>query len=303
MTEGDLNVILVYLTRDKSLITYDHQVRHLQYSLSNSLSHMFKTVKFLSPADTSSTLSPQDKIIASLKVLLADLNRQTALLTSSIPKLSETARVAVKAKNRNSALAALRSKKLNETALDHKTAVLSQVEGLYGKLEQAADQITVLRVMEASAGVLRNLNAEAGGIENVEKVVEGVKDEVSKVDEISSAIEAGGQANDVIDEDGIDEELEYLEMQAKTEESEKEARLTKDKLASIDDIGNVIGVNRSQPEKGLSSTQSSPQTPDKVLEKGVKALNLSLGKARPGPTCNTDELCPPLAERAMNVAS
>ena len=65
-----------------------------------------------------------------------------------------------------SALAALRSKKLNETALAQRTETLSQLEEVYSKVEQAADQVAIVRVMEASAGVLRNLHAEVGGVED-----------------------------------------------------------------------------------------------------------------------------------------
>ena len=212
------------------------------------------------------------------------MNNQIALLASRISKLSETARAAVENRNKISALAALRSKKLNETVLAKRTEALIQLEEIYGKIEQAADQVAILRVMEASAGVLQSLNAEAGGIEKVEDLVEVLRDEMSKVDEVSSAIDAGGHEITVSDRDDIDEELESLERQAKAEQEEKEARLTAERLASIGGNGELQRRERLQQDGGFENLQSASQRADEVLdrpiEEGIRALNrLSLEEA------------------------
>lgn len=265
-------------------------------------------MKFKDPEGTSSTLSTQDKTIASLKTLIADMNCQIALLASRISELSETARAAVENKNKISALAALRSKKLNETVLAQRTEALIQLEEIYSKIEQAADQVAILRVMEASAGVLRTLNAEAGGIEKVDDLVEILRDEMGKVDEVSNAIDAGSHENRVSDEDGIDEELESLERQAKAEQEEKEARLTAERLASIDGNGGVKGRDGLQQDEGLENMQSASQGRDEALdrpmEEGIRALNrLSLKEARPVPEGNANERAPTPAGRILDVVS
>ncbi len=272
------------------------------------LIHWLQTVKFKGPGDTSSTLSTQDKTIASLKMLIANLNSQIALLTRRISELSGTARTAVENKNTVSALAALRSKKLNETVLARRSEALIQLEEIYGKIEQAADQVAILRVMEAGAGVLRNLNAEAGGVEKVEDLVEILRNEMSKVDEVSSAIKSSGQENGVADEDGIDEELESLERQAKAEQEEKEARLTAERLASIGGNRRVKERDALQQDEGPKNIQSASQGPDEALslpiEEGIRALNrLSLEEARPGPEGNANDMAPTPAERTLNVVS
>ena len=212
------------------------------------------------------------------------MNNRIALIASRISKLSETARAAVENRNKISALAALRSKKLNETVLAKRTEALSQLEEIYGKIEQAADQVAILRVMEASASVLRSLNAEAGGIEKVEDLVEILRDEMSKVDEVSSAIDAGGHEITVSDNDDIDEELESLERQAKAEQEEKEAQLTAERLASIGGNGELKRRERLQQDGGFENMQSASQGADEVLdrpiEEGIRALNrLSLEEA------------------------
>ena len=236
------------------------------------------------------------------------MNSQIALLARRISKLSETARAAVENKNTISARAALRSKKLNETVLAQRTEALLQLEEIYGKIEQAADQVAILRVMEASAGVLQSLNADAGGVEKVEDLVEILRDEMSKVDDVSSAIDAGSHENRVSDEDGIDEELESLERQAKAEQAEKEAQLTAERLAGIGGNGGAKAGDVLQQQEGSNTMQSPPKGPDEAqdrpIEEGIRALNrLSLEEARPGPEGNANETAPSPARRVLHAVS
>lgn len=267
LTESDLHLILTYLARDKSRIIYDAE-----------------TVKFKAAGETSSTLTTQDKTIASLKTLIADINLQVAMFSTRISHLSESARKAINNKNRTSALAALRSKKLSETILMQRSETLAQLEEVYGKIEQAADQIAIVRVMEASTGVLRNLHAKIGGIDKVEDVIEGLRDEMGKVDEVGGVIEASAQVDSVIDESAVDEELESLERQAKAREEEKGARQTQERLASI---ATVRKTEDNQPEERKDNPQepsSDRRAPDPPMEEGISGLKrLSLDDPRGTP--------------------
>lgn len=264
LTESDLHLILKYLARDKSRIIYDAE-----------------TVKFKAAGETSSTLTTQDKTIASLKTLIADINLQVAMFSTRISNLSESAQKAIKNKNRTSALAALRSKKLSETILMQRSETLAQLEEVYGKIEQAADQVAIVRVMEASTGVLRNLHAHIGGIDKVEDVIEGLRDEMGKVDEIGGVIEASAQVDSVIDESAVDEELESLERQAKAREEEKGARQTQERLASI---ATVRKTEDNQPEERKDNPQelsSDRRAPESPMEEGISGLKrLSLDDPR-----------------------
>ena len=161
---------------------------------------------------------------------------QIEILLTRISSLSETAQKAINNKSRTIALAALRSKKLSEATLTQRLDTLTQLEGVYSKIEQATDQVAIVRAMEASTGVLQNLHAQVGGIEKVEDVIEGLKNEMGKVDDIGSVIEAGAQLDSVVDESAVDEELESLERQANAREDEQGAHQTKKKLASIDAV-------------------------------------------------------------------
>ena len=184
---------------------------------------------------------------------------QLTALTVRINELGEKAQAAVRAKNRVAAMAALKSKKTAESALSQRYQTLEQVEGVYGKIEQAADQVALIRVMEASTGVLRNLHAQVGGVERVEDVVEGLRDEMSKVDEIGQVMEEAGRGQNAVDEDVIDDELQALELQDRTEREEKEAEQTRRRLAELDEAKPpeaLTGPSKDQPEDPVDATQS-----------------------------------------------
>ncbi len=189
------------------------------------------------------------------------------MISTRISSLTESAQNAINNKSRTSALAALRSKKLSEATLMQRSETLAQLEGVYSKIEQAADQVAVVRAMEGSTEVLRNLRSQAGGIDEVEDVIEGLRDEMRKVDEIGGVIEAGAQVDSVIDENAVEEELESLESQA-NEREEKGASQTRERLASI---AAVRESKDSQQESKIISKEilSDDRAPDSKLEEGI----------------------------------
>ena len=105
---------------------------------------------------------------------------------------------------------------------------------MYTRIEQAVDQITIVSVMEASAGVLKSLNKEVGGVENVESVVEKLQEEMGKVDEVGKALEEPLAAGAMTDEGGIDDELEAMEQEERRAREEKEADTTRKRLQELD---------------------------------------------------------------------
>lgn len=203
--------------------------------------------------------------MSSLKSVIADINVQMIQLSIRIAALSENAQTAIRQNNRVSALAALKSKKLNETILSQRSQSLSQLEDVYRTIEQAADQVTVVRVMKSSTAVLRNLHAEVGGVDKVEDIVEGLRDEMSKVDEVSSVLEAGGQGHTIIDESAVDDELEAMERHAKMEAEERVALETQGRLASIDEVDRAADSKPTQDQK-------SAEDEDALIQEDIEAL-------------------------------
>ena len=228
-----------------------------------------------------SQLTAEDRAVASLKSLIADLNLQLSALTVRINNLGEKAQLAVKAKNRVAAMAALKSKKTAEDTLSQRYETLGQVEGVYSKIEQAADQVALIRVMEASTGVLRNLHAQVGGVERVEDVVDGLRDEMGKVDEIGQVMEEAVRGENAVDDDAIDDELQALELQDRTEREEKEAEQNRRKLAELDEA--------KPPEALIASSKEQPEDPV-VVAQSQASHNLSSEQlARKAPSQTEDE--------------
>lgn len=189
-----------------------------------------------------------------------------ANLEAKIVDLNNAAKVSLNRKNRVSALSALRSKKLVEQNLKQRTDTLAQLEEIYTKIEQAADQVEIVRVMEASTGVLRGLHAQIGGVEKVEDVVEELREEMSKVDEVGNIL---NEAGPVIDESEIDEELEALENQERQAKEEKEAEETRRKLAELDSI-------QQAAKEATRKAEAEQDTASDLAESIGKLSNMSI---------------------------
>lgn len=186
-------------------------------------------------------------------MIISDLTKQVANLEGKIDQLNAAAKTALNNKNRVSALSALRSKKLAEHNLKRRSDTLAQLEEVYTKIEQAADQVEIVRVMEASTGVLRGLHAQVGGVEKVEDIVEELREEMSKVDEIGSIM---NEAGPVIDEGEIDDELEAIESQERQAKEEKEAEETRRRLAELDSIEHTAKEAARKAEAEQQDTES-----------------------------------------------
>ena len=210
-------------------------------------------------------MTDQDRTIASLKSLIADLNGQITNLSAKISSSSEKAQFAIKEGNRITALAALRAKKFSETAMSQRSKTLSQLEEVYSRIEQATDHVAIIRIMKGSLSVLRDLRAEIEGTDTVEDVIAELKDEMDKVEEIGRIIDAGIQEQTFIDKGAIDEELEKLEKQAKVEQDERAAEQSQEttfiennrKLESSMDLRRAENSGVSGETKDAPSDENS----------------------------------------------
>jgi charged multivesicular body protein 7 len=159
---------------------------------------------------------------------------QCTTLSTRITTLTARASSSVKAGNRVSALSALRSKKLAEKNLEQRSDTLHKLEEVYTRIEQAVDQVEIVKVMDASAEVLRSLNKKVGGVESVENVIERLQEEMGKVDEVGKLLEEPLNAGAVVDEGEIDDELEALEQEERREREVKEAEVTRRRLQELE---------------------------------------------------------------------
>ncbi|KAK4185945.1 vacuolar-sorting protein SNF7 [Podospora australis] len=218
LSETDMEVLLRFLERDKRVIAYDGS-----------------TVRIKVPGvqDEGDMITEEDKSIAQLKEVLASLTHQTAILSKRIEELSATAKLAVAKQNRVAALQALKQKKLAEATLEKRFATVNQLEEVATKIQQASDNVAVVRVMESSADALQSLAAKVGGTERVEEVVDRLREQMAATDEIGTILaEASGTT--VLDEGEIDDELAAMEREEKEakeaiERKKKEAKEQKEK--------------------------------------------------------------------------
>lgn len=235
-SSNDLAVLLTHLSRDRSAISFSPQTH---------------TIKFKSPTEPEpSPITPEDVNIASIRTLISSIEPQIEQLTARLADLDRTAKEAVAKKNLTAAKSALRSKKLVDTNLQQRTATLAQLEDVYAKIEQAADQVEMVRVMEASSQTLRSLNKQTGGVEKVQDIMEGLRDEMMNVEEIGRVVNEGSAGE--IDEGEVEDELEEMERLERekvenAERAEREAKEARDaevqaeetrrRLAQLDQLG------------------------------------------------------------------
>ncbi|KAK1971034.1 Snf7 family protein [Colletotrichum eremochloae] len=215
LSETDVDILLVFLSRDKGIVVYDGQV-----------------VKIKGATDEDEfAITEEDAAVSSLKELIADMKEQTELLTRRVDELTATAKEAISKKNKVAALAALKSKKMTEASLEKRFATLNQLEDVAARIQEARDNVQLVNVMEASAGALKGLNEKVGGADRVGDVVDRLREQMGEVDEVGKVISEVGAAP--VDEFEVDEELEAMEREEREKEeaverAKKEAQETRE---------------------------------------------------------------------------
>ena len=249
LSDKDLDVLLRFLSRDKGLIEYDGQ-----------------TIRVKGTGDQG-PVTEQDATIASIKELTANLQHQVTLMNNRIEELDAETKAAVGRKNRVAALAALKSKKLAESSLANRYATLNQLEAVSAKIQQAADNVALVKVMESSAGVLQGLNAAVGGAERVDNVMDRLREQMTDTDEVAAIMSESTGAP--VDEGEIDDELEAMMAQEKTKEErvlrdreearqkEKEDQEAKEAQRKLDELPQLPPETDMQREKQMTPTSET----------------------------------------------
>ncbi|KAI8666151.1 hypothetical protein NCS57_00839100 [Fusarium keratoplasticum] len=241
LTDTDLDVLLKFLSRDKGVIEYDG-----------------KTIRIKGSGEQGG-ITEEDAAIASLKEVTESLKHQTDLLNTRIDELAQTAKDAVTRKNRIAALAALKSKKLAESSLATRYATLNQLEQVAAKLEQAADNIHLVKVMETSTDALASLNAQVGSADRVDTVMDRLREQMTSTDEVGAILAESTGA--VVDEGELDDELEAMEAQER-EKEDKETRLKEAEEQKAREEKEAAEV-----QKKLDALPAVPADTDEIREK------------------------------------
>ncbi|KAH6660857.1 Snf7-domain-containing protein [Truncatella angustata] len=206
LSEADFEVLLKFLTRDKEILATDGNI-----------------VKIRTSETEGATITAEDSAIANLKELMEDLTKQTEVLSRRIEELSTAAKEAVMKKNMVSARAALKSKKLAETNLSNRYSTLHQLEEVAAKIEEASDNVQLVKVMQSSTTALKSLNTQVGGADKVDAVFDALREQMGEVDEVGNIIAESGPTA-TVDDAEVDEEFEAMLAEEREKEEEIERK-------------------------------------------------------------------------------
>ncbi|KAG5928892.1 hypothetical protein E4U42_007759 [Claviceps africana] len=190
LSEEDVEVLLVSLSRDRRLIDYDGAVVRIRDSSDES------------------TITQEDAAAASIKELIANIKHQTDILNNRLAQLQNEAKAAMQSNNRIAARAALKSKKLAETSLSQRYSTLNQLEDIAARIEQASDQVQLVKILNSSANALKSLNSRVGGSARVEEVMDQIREQMCETDEVAAILSE--TTSEHIDESELEEELAAL---------------------------------------------------------------------------------------------
>jgi charged multivesicular body protein 7 len=161
------------------------------------------------------------------------------------------------------AKAALRSKKLAESALAQRSDVALQLEQVYTDLQQAADQVDIVEAMRAGAVALKGLNEKVGGAEGVQGVVDAVNEQMATTEEITNIINETSQP---LDEDEIDDEFEALEKADQEKRDKEEAQRTAARLAVLEETENKRKEKEATEAREKEKEAADAKRKEKELE-------------------------------------
>ena len=217
-------------------------------------------------------ITSSDTSIAHLKTVRLSLTEQISLLTTQSQSLNLKAREALSNKSRILALAALKSRKLTESALQKRSDALSKIEEVLSSVEQSISDAQVLKSLESGASALERLNRDIGGIEKVERIMERVRQGVEQSEDIGRIIAEMGTGARIDDEDVQDE---YDEM-VKAEEKEKKAALEreteKEKEAEREKLEREKTEKVVEDLKNVSLNPSEENVEDKRQQQALEGL-------------------------------
>ncbi|KAF2395646.1 hypothetical protein EJ06DRAFT_585784 [Trichodelitschia bisporula] len=271
LSNADLHILLTYLSRDKPVLSYDATAGVVK----------------LAPAHTTPVpITEADVSVANLRTLQADLSAQISPLEDRLTALDARARELVAQKANTAALAALRSKKMVDSALAKRRAALHQVEDVLGQIEAARDNVALVKAMRESAAVIKGLNAEVGGVEGVERVVDALREQTEVVEDVTRLVgEVGAEGVDAGD---VEEEFEALEREEreKVEAEERRVRNEKEQKEAAERarrLANLENYEEEQRAKAEAEKQTAevekPQGKENAspAEKELEEMASSLG--------------------------
>jgi charged multivesicular body protein 7 len=217
-------------------------------------------------------ITSSDTSIAHLKTVRLSLTEQISLLTTQSQSLNLKAREALSNKSRILALAALKSRKLTESALQKRSDALSKIEEVLSSVEQSISDAQVLKSLESGASALERLNRDIGGIEKVERIMERVRQGVEQSEDIGRIIAEMGTGARIDDEDVQDEYDEMVKAEEKEKKAAMERETEKEKEAEREKLEREKTEKVVEDLKNVSLNPSEENVEDKRQQQALEGL-------------------------------
>lgn len=207
LSPTDLDVLIVYLTKDVPKLSIKDDTIKLQLSVVNE--------RDISP------VTEKDRAVANMRSTVEEVIQRVDTLTVHIDSCDQRARQALESKSSNrTSLAryAVRSRKLALQSQEAALGMLTNLEKTLLSIDTAESNTQVMEALQNGVGILNSLNKEIGGAEKVAELMDELDDEMADTEDIGRQI--GALASSKIDEGDVDDELEALlkQEQGKTRE-------------------------------------------------------------------------------------
>ncbi|ANB11235.1 hypothetical protein AWJ20_4038 [Sugiyamaella lignohabitans] len=190
LSPTDIEVVLKYLVRDKNKLISDGQI----YKVNSR--------------NASPLITQKDIAIANLRSTILQVTDRVNGLSDQIADCDLKARNALERKNKPVAVYALKSKKLAESSQVKALDMLSNLELLVGKIDDATDQAEIVSALSSGAEILTTLNSTIGGAEKVGDLMDQLRDQADETDEIGREISS--MVGRSVDEDEVESELDLM---------------------------------------------------------------------------------------------
>lgn len=245
ISERDLRILIVHLTRDKKAAIADEHV-----------------VKINWPHDESAddvSLGEHEREIVKVRETSEKLERQVEDIEARIKERQGRIENCLRQNSKNQALSYLRSRKALEALRDKRVGALEVLHSVLLKIEQAASDVEVMKAYESSTASLKTLlRSEHLQPDRIEASMDAMQESLSNADEIRQAIEVGQNGIQAstgahqADQDDIEQELEALRIEVEREKAQASISLTTDEHAQDEKVSSA-----TTPTPALQGTAQS----------------------------------------------
>ena len=239
--DDDVELILINLIGKKSVIVSDTLIKDR------------KLIKFSQKLVNNSNLkiSELETSYYVLKLSEAKLDKQINLLNTDIENSNKEIKLLLKQKLQQHALKLLKKRKNLERQLDLKHQQIDNLHAIMFNMQQADTSKQTIEAFSKSAETMKNINKEFD-LDKIDELMFDIQDNLKISSEIENTLSKSVIANNDVDEEELEEELNELIKQKSTNiDDKKMSNVTIDDL--LNDLPNI-------PDDSFSSIKSPTKT-------------------------------------------